>query len=131
MKNFKRGDFLVREGEPSRSIFILVQGRVGVFKGKLKVSEFAEKGMIFGEMSAILGEKRTASLCAIEDSLVIDFDKGIDFLINEHPDIIKRLLSSLAERLKKTTQDYWMFATEMSAKQLEQVVSKDALTKNS
>lgn len=127
MKNFKSGDFLAREGEMSKSIYILVQGRIGVYKGKMKVSEFTEKGVIFGEMSSILSEKRTASLRALEDSLVIDFDKGIDYLIDEHPDIVKRILVSLAERLKKTTQEYWSFASEMSNKQLEAIVKKDGV----
>ncbi|MCE1190353.1 MAG: cyclic nucleotide-binding domain-containing protein [Ignavibacteria bacterium] len=113
MKTFRQGEFLAREGEMSKTIYILMTGKVGVFKGSLQVAEFEDKGTIFGEMSSILGEKRTASLKAVSDCLVIDFDKGIDAIIDEYPEIAKRIMVNLALHLKKTTKDYYVLANEV------------------
>jgi len=53
MKIFKPGDVITREGAVDKELFILISGRIGVFKSEVKVAEFSEKGMVIGEMSII------------------------------------------------------------------------------
>jgi hypothetical protein len=43
---------------------------------------------------------------------------GLDELINEYPEIAKKIMINLATRLKKTTQEYWLIATELNQQQM-------------
>ncbi len=120
-RKFLQGNVLVREGEKTNTLFILLSGRLGVFKGALKISEFTEKGLVVGEMSVILGEKRTATIQALEDTVVIELRAGLDELIIEHPEIAKKIMVNLAQRLKRTTQEYWLIATELNQQQISKL----------
>ncbi len=122
---FNRGDTLVREGERTNSIYILLNGRLGIFKGALMISEFTDKGIVVGEMTAILGEKRTATIRALEDTLVIELKAGIDAIIAQYPEIAKKIMINLAERLKRTTEEYWFIATEINQQQLDKAKEQE------
>lgn len=125
MKPVKQGEILVKEGEKSDTIFILISGRLGVFKGTLKVTEFDEKGMILGEMSAIIGERRTATIKALEDTVVIELEADIDKLIKYYPEVAKKIMMSLATRLKKTTDEYWILASDLNSQQISDIKLKN------
>lgn len=103
---FEGGEIIGHEGRRSRGWFILLSGRVGVFKQQLKLAEFTQKGMVFGEISTILDRPRTATLKAIVTSEVLYIEESLDQLIVTHPDIARKIIVSLAERLTKTTDDY-------------------------
>ena len=62
--------------------------------------------MVFGEISTILDRPRTATLKAIVTSEVLYIEESLDQLILTHPDIARKIIVSLAERLTKTTDDY-------------------------
>ena len=110
MKTFKKGSYLSTEGSEDNVIFVLLSGKIGVYKNDIQVSEISEKGSIVGEMSVILNEPRTASLLAEEDTKVIEISADLDELFERYPDITKNILISFAKRLKKTTDDYFHLA---------------------
>lgn len=118
-KKFSQGSVLINEGETASTMFILLSGKLGVFKGDMKISEFNEKGVIVGEMSSLLSEKRTATIKALEDCLVMELKAGIDELLSDYPEIAKKIMINLAQRLKKTTDEYWLIATELSQQSLK------------
>lgn len=103
MKIYKKGEVIAREGEFDETCFILMNGRVGVYKDNKLISEIYERGAIFGELSSILDQPRTSTIIALQDSQVIVIEKGIDELIKKHPDVTKKLMISLAQRLVNTT----------------------------
>jgi CRP-like cAMP-binding protein len=94
------------EGETSNGWYILLGGRVGVFKHNRQVAEFRERGVVLGELSFILNTPRTVSLIALEPTKVVHFNMPLDQLIAEYPDVTKKILVNLAERLAKTTEDF-------------------------
>ncbi|MBU2492542.1 MAG: Crp/Fnr family transcriptional regulator [Bacteroidetes bacterium] len=110
MNFFKKNDTIVEEGSKDNLIYILTKGRIGIFKGDVKIAEFADKGTVVGEMSTILNSPRTATIKALDDSYIITIDADIDTLILKYPDISKKILQSLAKRLKNTTDDLWKLA---------------------
>ncbi len=61
---YEAGDTLFLEGDLDTDFYILVSGRLEIFKGPKKISEIHESGMIFGEMAFLVGEKRTATIKA-------------------------------------------------------------------
>jgi len=103
MHTYKRNEIIAQEGDNSQTCFILISGKIGILKDRNIITEYTDRGTIFGELSAILNQPRTSTLVALEDSQVIIIEKGIDELIKKHPDITKKLMVSLATRLANTT----------------------------
>jgi len=101
------GDTIVRGGDPAEGWYILLRGKVGVFKKDFTVAEISERGTVFGEMGCILNIPRTATLTALEPTSVLYVQMSIDDVIRQHPDFAKRILMSLAERLARTTDAWW------------------------
>ena len=106
-RSFKKDEIIIKEGDLSFDWYVLVSGRIGVYKGELLMNEFSERGVIFGELSGLLARPRTATMKALEDSEVMMVESSIDEVIRNHPDIANKILISLAERLAKTTDEMW------------------------
>jgi CRP-like cAMP-binding protein len=104
---FKKDEILTKEGDLTFDWYILVDGRIGVYKGMQKVGEFSEPGVIFGELSGLLARPRTATMVAIVESEVMVIESSIDEVVHNHPDIAHKILLSLAERLANTTDEMW------------------------
>lgn len=106
MKEYKKGETIVSEGEKGREILTLVSGKVGVYKNGRKISELDEKGTILGELSVILNRPRTASLVALENCQVMTLARTLDELLEKYPDLIKKMLISIAGRLADATDNH-------------------------
>lgn len=113
---FRKDEVITTEGDLSFEWYVLVKGKVGVFKGELQMSEFSERGVIFGELSGLLARPRTATMKALDDTEVMVVESSIDEVIRNHPDIANKILISLAERLAKTTDEMWTIIGERDQK---------------
>ena len=73
---FHQGDILMREGEPSDLMYVIVQGRVGVDRGHpallepIRVAELGP-GETAGEMGLLDGDPRSATVVALEETYAI------------------------------------------------------------
>ena len=106
-QQYKKGEVIISEGDYSFDWFVLFHGKVGVFRGEKMISQFHERGTIFGEMSGILARPRTATMKALEDSEVMVIQSSVDEVIRNHPEIAHKILINLAERLARTTDELW------------------------
>lgn len=104
MKNFTSGETIAKEGDKTKCFYVLVNGKVGIFKNGKKITEFTKAGEIIGEMSLILNKPRTAEIRALSDSSLLQISGELDDIIKMYPDISKKLIKTLAERLAKTTE---------------------------
>lgn len=104
---YKKGDIITKEGDLTFDWYVLFSGKVGVYRGEKLITEFHDRGMIFGEMSGILARPRTATMKALEDSEVMVVESSIDEVIRHHPEIAYKILINLAERLANTTDELW------------------------
>jgi PAS domain S-box-containing protein len=105
MVAFEVGETLFLEGDRSQDLYILLEGKAGVLKGTKTIAEISDKGSVFGEMSFLLGENRTATVKALTDLKVIKIPKEeIPHLLNEFPDIVAEFARYLAKRLHETSQ---------------------------
>jgi len=109
IRTYAKSEQITTEGEKSNGWYILLEGKIGVYKHDLQVAEFSERGVVFGELSFILNTPRTASLKALEPSKAVHFDMPLDQLIAEYPDVTKKFLMNIADRLAKTTEDFISF----------------------
>ncbi len=103
------GDVIIREGDPGRSIFVVLDGRVRVFTrdhhGEELELAILEVSQFFGEMSFLRGEPRSSSVAAITNSLLVEFSfSGMRKLVQQHPAVKKILLEYFNERLRDSKE---------------------------
>jgi NTE family protein len=101
----KRGEALVREGEEADALYIVVSGRFDVTAGGRKGSiATIGPGSPVGEIAFLAGGRRTATVTALRDSLVVRLERAdFDRLCRETPGIWAALTATLARRLADET----------------------------
>jgi CRP-like cAMP-binding protein len=108
---YRIGDTILREGDRSDGWYVLHSGTVGVYKRDFSLAVISKPGTVIGELGFLLNIPRTATLIAQEPTLVRHVRIDLHTLIAEYPEMAKRMLMNLAERLVKTTED-WREAVE-------------------
>ena len=100
--HYGRGETIIREKADGASMFVLVTGEAAVsvlVDGQPTRVATLEDGDCFGEMSLLTGEKRSASVAAIEDCEVMEITKRIfGEIIARDVDLLQRLSELLAQR---------------------------------
>ncbi len=96
---FGAGEVIVRQGDTGRTSFLVARGLVRVSLGPddQEVTRLAP-GDIFGEMSWLTGEARSATVTAIVDAVVFELD---DTVLRELADTSPRVLETLAEAVSR------------------------------
>jgi CRP-like cAMP-binding protein len=102
--SFKFGDEIIREGERDDRLFILISGKVNVFKSygtkKEKRLRTLEPPAYFGEIALIDDLQRSATVVALRDTRTLCLNKlNLDREIERSPIIAKKLLQMLYRRL--------------------------------
>ena len=111
-KYYSIGDTITSMGDRADGFYILLTGKIGVFKKDFTVAEVNASGTIFGELGCILNIPRTATLQALEPTSVLFVQMTIEEILQKHPEFAKRLLVELADRLTRTTESWWSVAAE-------------------
>lgn len=100
VKQYKPGDVLMREGDvSSEGLYVLSSGILEVYKGDELITELNKPASVFGEMGGILGRPRTCKIIAKTECEVVHISKGIDEIIRTRPQVARRMIYNLAERL--------------------------------
>jgi CRP-like cAMP-binding protein len=91
------GDVIMQEGDPGRSIFVILDGRVRVFTtgqdGEELELAILGPSQFFGEMSLLQGKPRSRSVVAIDSSLLVELSfSSMRKLVEQHPSVRKTLL---------------------------------------
>ena len=103
---FSIGQTILTEGDPTNGWFVLLSGKVGVFKSDLTVAEISKPGTVIGELGFLLNIPRTATLIAQEPTMLLHVKVSLDDLLAHHPHLAKKMMLMLADRLVKTTEDW-------------------------
>src|SRR5581483_1850319 len=109
-ENVEAGSALLREGAVGDTLYIILSGKVKVYKtgDNMEQIEIAllSSGSIFGEMGVFDGQPNSASIITVEDSIVLAITRQrlFDFL-HENPEIAIPLMHTmiyiLSARLRK------------------------------
>ena len=105
-RDFKPDEIIIKQGDEGQSMFVVMEGVVGVevVNGKKKKMQVATLsiGDVFGEMSLLTGAKRTASVRAIRPVVVYEITKPIFAKIfKSNKKAIDGLTGILVERQKQ------------------------------
>ena len=103
VERYESGDVILREGNTDIDFFKLVQGALYVVKDRKKIAEITEPGEYFGEMAAISGQPRAASIISNGRSIIKRFpgDK-LPELIEKYPEVARNLFQLIVKRLHKS-----------------------------
>ena len=103
---FKRGQTIFSEGDEGSGFYVVISGRVKVFKlspeGKEQIFHILGPGEPFGEAAVFAGEKFPAYAEALAESRVSFFPRPafVD-LIKKNPSLALNMLAVLSRRLRK------------------------------
>jgi len=107
-KYYSRGQNFFAEGDDGIGFYIVLSGKVKVFKlspeGKEQIFHILEAPEPFAEAAVFAGEHYPASAQALSESLVLFFprQKFVE-LINQEPSLALSMLALLSRRLRKLT----------------------------
>jgi len=94
------GQRLFEEGEFGTSLFVIVSGRLDVTASGKRVAELGERDVV-GEMAALDPEPRSATVTALEDSLLLKLTtEDLDLLMSEDVEVARGIIQTLCKRLR-------------------------------
>src|SRR5271170_2434447 len=108
-RRFEPGEIVFREGDASDTCYVVRDGRARAIRehgdGRTITLASFGPGDIFGELAMFEDELRSATVEAIEPTLVVAV-LGPDMrrLMSEHPEISMRLVVALGRRLRETNE---------------------------
>jgi len=98
--NFTRGEILMYQNDDGESFYVLVRGKL---QGSIAGSDTAgnvefelQSGALFGEMSLLTGLPRSATMTAVTDCELLEFDRGAFTSLLSVREEIPKVLSDLA-----------------------------------
>jgi CRP-like cAMP-binding protein len=95
------GQTIVREGDPGEALFVVLEGQARVVRAGRRVGRVLP-GDFFGELSAIDGGPRTASVVAETPVRVLRlFRRTLMRLIADEPQVRMRLLDGIVRRIRE------------------------------
>ena len=109
-KIFEKGDYIIREGEKSNDVYLILKGQVIISKigkdgNKIKILTILGPGEIIGEMSFFDSSVRSASCIADSKVIVIAFTaETFSEIYKVHPRWFEQILKSLSKRIINTLE---------------------------
>ena len=101
---YKKGEHIYEEGQRAEAFYVVASGRLQVFTlidGQKHLYTVLHNGDTFGEISLLTGEMHSATVEALNDTLVLQLEKrDFDELLNRIPSLVLYLSRLLSKRLR-------------------------------
>lgn len=110
--DLRRGETVIREGEISETLFIIVHGSVAISRGGAQVAELIA-GSHFGEMALLSQRPRSASVSTREETRLLALDRPqLQTLLQYDAVLAGKFLWKLAQTLSLRLDDFYLFHEE-------------------
>ena len=98
------GEVLFHEGDLGDAIYVVVRGTVAIERDDVEVATLGA-GECVGEMAALDWQPRSATVVAVEPTVLIKLDRHdmLDLLL-DHPILAEKLASVLIARVRNTSR---------------------------
>ena len=106
---FRAGHAIFHAGDEGSMLYIVIEGAVKIFipstDGREVLLAILRTGDVFGEMSLLDDEPRSASATTLDDTEIVSLRRN-DFqeVLNRYPDACRAIVSVLVRRLRQTNQ---------------------------
>lgn len=116
---YEPDETIIPEGSFGDNLYVMLDGKVRVVKDNSQIAVLYQVGEVFGELSALGNEIRTASVIAAETTWCLELDPGVfKRLPATERDACYALLHRfiaqvVAERLKRTTDELVVVTREL------------------
>ena len=105
-KQFQRGELLFGEGDPCIGLFLVVSGKIRIFKlsstGREQVLAIEGPGSSFAELPVFDGGNYPAAASASEDAEVLFVSrKNFQNFCREHPEVALKVIAVVGSRLRR------------------------------
>jgi small-conductance mechanosensitive channel len=99
-------EFLFRENDPGDAFYIILSGSVEVFVEAIdKHLTHLNAGKFFGELSLMLGIPRTASVRALEETVLFAINRqGFQKILTERPDLSEQIIQEIAQHKEELSE---------------------------
>lgn len=106
MVRLARGETLFRQGDPGESMYVLIQGHLGVAiedeDGAASIIDELSPGMTVGEMALLTGRPRSATVSAIENSELVQLSRAaFEYLSERNITAMRRFAEAILPRLQR------------------------------
>lgn len=102
----KPDENIINKGELGSTMYLVVSGRVKIHDGSRILKEMGDHE-VFGELAALLPEIRTASVTALEETLLLKItNRVLEDLMDIEPGLSKGIIRVLCERARSIAKDY-------------------------
>ncbi|HZE98836.1 MAG TPA: cyclic nucleotide-binding domain-containing protein [Planctomycetota bacterium] len=100
VRSFKAGDTVFKEGDAADVMYVVQSGDLDVvYRGA--IVERMSTGDLFGEMSLISDEPRSATVIARTEARLVPIDlKGFMFLVEETPYFAVQVMKIMSSRIR-------------------------------
>ena len=109
LRTFAKGEPLMRQGEPGREMFVLVNGRADAVLsagGESRLLRTMHRGDVIGEMALIRSHPRTADVIAADDVEAIAVDERfLARMQRRYPRIGARIFLNIARMLSDRLEE--------------------------
>jgi len=101
---YKKGECVYREGDAAEAFYIISSGRLRIYSRESAGEHtlaILHNGDSFGEISLLTGETHSATVQALNDTLILQLEKrDFDEVINRIPSLVLYLSRQLSKRLR-------------------------------
>ena len=109
-RSFPKNTVVIHENDPADSLFIIESGKVKVYcsdkNGKEFIMNTQAEGDYFGELALLDDSSRSASVRTVEkSSFCIIYKDDFNRVLDDHPNIARKLIQNLSARVRKLTAD--------------------------
>jgi len=107
--SMRRGEILIRQGDPGSCAFVLLAGEVAIglenATGRAQILQILKPGDVFGETSLMDGQPRSANATALTNGRLLLLERGYVLShIKSNPEFASRLIEILCSRLRATSR---------------------------
>lgn len=109
-RQFPRNAMVINEGDTDASLFVIEKGRVKIYlsgtDGREIIINTQGPGEHFGELAAIDGGRRSASVITCEECSFLVIPRPLfNELIVEYPEISHNLITDLSRKVRRLTRE--------------------------
>jgi CRP-like cAMP-binding protein len=94
------GQVIIREGDVSRELFVLLSGELSVTCRGEKIARITMQGEVVGELGALTGQPRTATVLAASVSEVLLLRNATALALERMPQILEKIDGAVVRRFQ-------------------------------